>query len=290
VALLTTDALVEGTHFLAASPPRDIGSAAAGVSLSDVAAKGGRPVALLLDLLLPPRTPVTWARAVAEGARDEVRRWGGELVGGDTKPSRDRAVIGTILAEGEPGHLAPRDGARPGDRLLLTGTAGRGGAAAFALERDGPTPSVLRALLRVEPRMFEGATLVRFAHAMLDTSDGLAESCQILAAASRVRVELSFDSVPVHPNARALPGESHREWAVFFGGDYGLLAAVPPRRAAAAIRAVRRVGGTVREVGVVRRGSGAVVRRDSGTTPMPSGGWDPFHWALTHVEPSQPSR
>ncbi|MCI4328527.1 MAG: AIR synthase related protein, partial [Thermoplasmata archaeon] len=53
VALLTTDALVEGTHFLAASPPRDVGSAAAAVSLSDVAAKGGRPVALLLDLLLP---------------------------------------------------------------------------------------------------------------------------------------------------------------------------------------------------------------------------------------------
>lgn len=288
VALLTTDALVEGTHFLATSPPRDVGSAAAAVSLSDVAAKGGRPVALLLDLLLPPRTSVAWARAVAEGARAEVRRWGGELVGGDTKPSPCRAVIGTILAEAEPGHLAPRTGARPGDRLLLTGTAGRGGAAAFALQRQGPTPPVLRALLQVEPRLFEGATLVRFAHAMLDTSDGLAESCRILAAASRVRVELDLASIPVHSKVRALPKATDRETAVFFGGDYELLAAVPARRAAAAIRAVRRVGGTVQEVGVVRRGSGAFLRRSGGTSPIPSGGWDPFRWALTHVAASHP--
>jgi thiamine-monophosphate kinase len=62
VALLTTDALSEGTHFLSASPPRAIGRAAAGASLSDIAAKGGRPVALLLDLLLPPAAPERWAR------------------------------------------------------------------------------------------------------------------------------------------------------------------------------------------------------------------------------------
>jgi thiamine monophosphate kinase len=86
---------------------------------------------------------------------------------------------------------------------------------------------------------------------------------------------------------RTLPSGSVREQAVFFGGDYELLAAVPARRVTAAIRAVQRVGGTVREVGVVRRGSGAVVRRGGDTSPMPSGGWDPFRWALTHVEPSQ---
>jgi thiamine-monophosphate kinase len=288
IALLTTDALVEGTHFLARSPPAIVGRAAAAVSLSDVAAKGGRPVALLLDLLLPPRTPPAWARAVVAGARTEVRKWGADLVGGDTKPSATRAVVGTMLAEAEPGRLAPRSGARPGDRLLLTGTAGRGGAAAKALERQGPTPSALRALLRVEPRLFEGATLVRFAHAMLDTSDGLAESARLLAGASRVKVEIEMGSVPMHPSVRTIPAGPEREAAMLFGGDYELLAAIPTPRVRAAVRAVRAVGGTLTEVGSVRRGSGAVLRREGVPSPMPAGGWEPFRWALSHVEPSQP--
>jgi thiamine-monophosphate kinase len=288
LALLTTDALVEGTHFLRASPPAAIGRAAAAASLSDVAAKGGRPVALLLDLLLPPRTPAAWARAVASGARTEVRRWGGELVGGDTKPSMTRAVVGTILAEGEPGRLAPRSAARPGDRLILTGSAGRGGAAARAFQENGPTPEALRALLRIDPRLFEGAMLVRYAHAMLDTSDGLGESARLLAAASRVRVELDLDQVPVHPSARTIPVGPERDNALLFGGDYELLAAVPSARVGSALRAVASVGGAAHEIGTVRRGSGAFLRRPGISLPLPSGGWDPFRWALTHVEPSQP--
>ncbi|MCI4325327.1 MAG: thiamine-phosphate kinase [Thermoplasmata archaeon] len=287
LGLLTTDALVEGTHFLAASPPAAVGRAAAAVSLSDIAAKGGRPVALLLDLLLPPRTPVGWARSVTAGARAEVRRWGGELVGGDTKPSGTRAVVGTILAEADPGRLAPRGAGRPGDRLILTGSAGRGGAAARALEQDGPTPAVLRGLLHVEPRLFEGATLVRYAHAMLDTSDGLGEAARLLAQASGVRAELDLEKVPGHPSLRAVPAGPERERALFFGGDYELLAAVPPGRVGPALAAVTAVGGRAQEIGGLRRGSGAWLRRRGIPTPLPTGGWDPFGWALTHVEPSQ---
>jgi thiamine-monophosphate kinase len=288
LALLTTDALVEGTHFLAGSPPTAVGRAAAAVSLSDVAAKGGRPVALLLDLLLPPRTPATWARSVIAGARAEVRAWGAELVGGDTKPSATRAVVGTMLAEAEPGRLAPRSGARPGDRLLLTGTVGRGGIAARALERNGPTAPVLRALLRVEPRLFEGAVLVRYAHAMLDTSDGLGEAARLLARASRVRVELDLEAIPGDTGLRKVPPGPEREAALLFGGDYELLAAVPSRSVRAAIRAVRTVGGLAHEVGTVRRGTGAVLRRKGVPSRMPTGGWEPFRWALTHAEASHP--
>jgi thiamine-monophosphate kinase len=287
LALLTTDALVEGTHFLADSPPSTVGRAAAAVSLSDVAAKGGRPVALLLDLLLPPTTPARWARAVTTGARSEVRRWGAELVGGDTKPCATRAVVGTILAEAEPGRLAPRSGARPGDRLILTGTAGGGGAAARRLETEGPTPDVLRALLRVEPRLFEGATLVRYAHAMLDTSDGLAEAARLMADASQVRTEIDLERVPLSRQLRGIPEGTEREKALFFGGDYELLAAVPPRRVEAALTAVRAVGGRAQEIGEVRRGAGAWLRRRGVPSRLPPGGWDPFRWALTHAGASQ---
>ncbi|MCI4322234.1 MAG: thiamine-phosphate kinase [Thermoplasmata archaeon] len=288
VALLTTDALVEGTHFLSDSAPADVGRSAVGVSLSDVAAKGGRPIALLLDLLLPPQTPPSWADAVAAGARAEIRQWGGELVGGDTKPSATRSVVGTVLAEGDPRHLVPRSGARAGDVLVTTGTVGRGGILAAALHRGRPTPSLRRQLLRVEPRLFEGRVLVRFAHAMLDTSDGLGESARLLSEASRVRIEVDFDRLPLAPGLRAIPAGAARDSAVFYGGDYELLAAVPAARVAAAIRAVRRVGGLVSVVGEVKRGKGAYLRRNRELRPMPGAGWRPFETALARVGPSQP--
>ncbi|MCI4327925.1 MAG: thiamine-phosphate kinase [Thermoplasmata archaeon] len=283
VALLTTDALVEGIHFLRASPPRSVGRAAAAVSLSDVASKGGRPIGLLLDLLLPPETEPQWAREVVTGARREIRRWGGELVGGDTKPSGSRTVVGTILAEADPRRLAPRTAARPGDALLLTGTAGRGGAAASRLARGPPTASALRRLLAVEPRVAEGRALIEFAHAMLDTSDGVAESARLLSQASRARVEVDRDRLPADPALARIRPESRREAALFYGGDYELLAAVPPARVGAAMRAVARVGGTATVVGRVRAGRGAFLQRGRKVVPMPPAGWDPFVWARDRV-------
>ena len=288
VALLTTDALVEGTHFLSRSSPREIGRATVDASLSDVASKGGRPVALLLDLLLPPRTPSSWAQAVVGGAREEVRFWGGELVGGDTKPSGTRAVVGTILAEGDADHLVPRSGARPGDVLLTTGTVGRGGAAAAALARGPARRGTLRSLLRVEPRLFEGRVLARYAHAMLDTSDGLAEAARLLSRESGVRVEVERDALPVDPAAGRVPAGPDREAALFFGGDYELLAAVPAGRVGAALRAVRRVGGVACAIGTVREGRGASLVREGGSVPMPRAGWQPFEWALRRAGASQP--
>jgi len=253
------------------------------VSLSDVASKGGRPRALLIDLLLPPETEPRWAREVATGARREIRRWGGDLVGGDTKPSGSRAVVGTILAEADARRLAPRSGAKPGDVLVVTGTVGRGGAAASRLEKGPPTAAALRALLDVEPRLAEGRALIAFARAMLDTSDGAAESARLLAQASRVRVELDRDRLPADPALARIRPDSRRESALFYGGDYELLAAVPPSRADAAIRAVTRVGGTATVVGRVTAGRGAFLRRGTDLVPMPPAGWDPFVWARGRV-------
>jgi thiamine-monophosphate kinase len=288
VALLTTDALVEGTHFLPTSPPKDIGRAAAAVSLSDIAAKGGRPLALLLDLLLPPDDSAAWAERVTQGAREEMRRWGADLVGGDTKPGASRAVVSTVLGDGDDRRLVPRSGARPDDVLIHTGTVGRGGAAADRLGRGRPDGATLRALLTVEPRLFEGRVLARSAHAMLDTSDGIAEAARLLAEASHARVILDWEFLPLADGLARIPPGSRREAAVFFGGDYELLAAVPAARAPVALRAVERVGGRATVVGAVTRGRGAWLRRGGALTPLPAGGWDPFAWALSRARPSHP--
>ncbi|MCI4366800.1 MAG: thiamine-phosphate kinase, partial [Thermoplasmata archaeon] len=198
VALLTTDALVEWTHFLPRSPPALIGAAAANASLSDLAAKGGTPIALTLDLLVPAETGAAWARGVVQGADRAMRRAGGALVGGDTKVCRTPTVVGTAFGIGRADRLAPRSGARPGDRLGVTGTVGRGGVAYREFTSRGPADRrALSGLLRIDPRLSEGKALVRFAHAVMDTSDGLADAARRISEQSGVEVDVDSDALPL---------------------------------------------------------------------------------------------
>ncbi|HLM92153.1 MAG TPA: thiamine-phosphate kinase [Thermoplasmata archaeon] len=279
VAVLTTDSLVEGTHFLRDSPPERVGAAAAAVSLSDAAAKGATPAALLLALLLPRGTPSKWAESVALGADRMGARFGAPLVGGDTKPSPVRAVVSTVLAWGREDCLAPRTGARPGDLVVTTGTVGHGGWAAHRWTASGSSKVRRRAalleLLRVEPRVYEGVALAPWAHAMLDTSDGLAEASRLLAEASRVRVVIEEDALPLYPALDALP-PSERWPAAFYGGDYELLATLPPTVLSRARTAVEKVGRRLTVIGRVDRGSGSWLESAGARHVMPPGGWQPF--------------
>ena len=276
VALLTTDALVEWTHFLPATPPEAIGAAVANASLSDIAAKGGRPVALTLDLLLTGETTPDWARSVIRAADRAMARWGAAVVGGDTKSAECRAVVGTVMGLGRADRLAPHSGLRNGDRIVTTGVVGAGGVA--YREFTGGDPSDLghlRALLGWRPRVREGAALVGFASAMIDSSDGLAESVRRLAEASGTRVEIDSARLPLHRKLDRAPDGSIPS-VTFFGGDYELVAGIRPQRLEAARSAVRRAGGRLTEIGVVERGRGAGLRTGDSVAPMPPAGWQAF--------------
>jgi thiamine-monophosphate kinase len=290
VAVLSTDALVEGTHFLADSPPGRVGAAAAAVSLSDVAAKGARPAAVVIATLVPPGSPVRWVRDALLGAERLAARYGAHVVGGDTKPSPVRSLVSTVVGWGRPGRLMPRTGARPGDRLVTTGEVGRGGLAAWGLAH-GPAPRSRRlaALLEVRPRVAEGVALAGFAHAALDTSDGLADSAALLAAASGVRVEVDERTLPLARGLLRLGVDRRTRRAVaLYGGDYELLAAVPRARLAGATRAVVRAGGRLTVVGRVLPGRGAHLVVDGVAGAMPAAGWRPFEGPPTPPAVSGP--
>ena len=135
-------------------------------------------------------------------------------------------------------------------------------------------------MLDVRPRVREGLALAPYAHAMLDTSDGIADATQLLSRASRVRVVVAERLVPLEPGLASLP-VTERSRAVVYGGDYELLAAVPRRRLGRAQAAVRRAGGRLREIGWVEPGRGNWIQygdsRDPALRePMPPGGWRPF--------------
>ena len=278
VAVLSIDSLVEGTHFRRASPPDRIGAAAAAVSLSDLAAKGAQPTALLLAIVVPVGTPQAWAEAVTRGAQRMAEPFGMTLVGGDTKPGPVRTVVSSVVGWARARSLAPRAGARPGDLLVTTGTVGRGGAVAARLFRTKrPDRATLVEMLDVRPRVREGIALARYAHAMLDTSDGIAEAARLLSSASGVRVEVDWNRLPLAP-ALLLPkiSAAERKHRAFYGGDYELLLTLSARHLRAAERLVEGIGGMLTVVGRVKRGHGAWLVGRRGAAPMPPSGWRPF--------------
>jgi thiamine-monophosphate kinase len=201
--VVTQDALVEGVHFrFDLLSWRELGFRAAAANISDLAASGAEPVALLVTLGLPADTDVRHVVELYEGLNEP----GVAVRGGDTTRARD--VTLAVTAIGTSARVPGRSGARPGDFLVVTGPLGATGAAF----REGR-------LTRPPLRIAEGRRLAEVAHALLDLSDGLAADAAHIAHRSRCRVVIELEHVPLAPGATIED--------VGFGEDYELLAATP---------------------------------------------------------------
>ena len=201
--VVTQDVLVEGVHFLLDRLTwRELGFRAAAVNISDLAASGALPEALLVSLALPPETEVADVVAFYEG----IAEAGVPVVGGDTTEAPVACI--SVTALGRSDHVPGRSGAQPGDTLVVTGPLGAAGAAF----RGG---AYARPPLRVE----EGRELARTAHAQMDVSDGLAVDLGHLARRSGVRCVVELERVPLAEGATLDD--------VGFGEDFELLVAVP---------------------------------------------------------------
>ena len=230
--LASTDMLAEGVHFdLSLIAPEQLGHKALAVNLSDIAAMGGAPRQALVSVALPPRISVEFVEAFYDGLKALARRFGVNLVGGDTVSTGGALAIGvTALGEVAPELLCRRSGARAGDLVVVTGTLGDSAAGLAWLRRFGGAAASARPLLEAHltplPRVAEGAAIARWAHSMDDISDGLAREAREIAAASGVGMRLYAAALPLS----AALGEAARlldvpplEFALFGGEDYELL-------------------------------------------------------------------
>jgi thiamine-monophosphate kinase len=200
--VVTQDVLVEGVHFrLDWLTWRDLGFRAAAVNLSDLAASGATPEALIVTFAAPASTAAEAAIALYEG----IAEAGVAVVGGDTS-SAGQVIVG-ITALGRAERVPGRAGARAGDLLVVTGSLGAAGASFRAGQYARPP-------LRLD----EGRRLARHAHAMLDLSDGIAVDVGHLARRSGVRCVVDLDAVPLAGGATLDD--------LGFGEDFELLAAV----------------------------------------------------------------
>lgn len=270
--VIAHDMIVEGVHFLAGDSPADVAWKLVAVNLSDLAAKGARPIGVLLGYGL---SNAEWDLAFVEGLGAALAAFEVALLGGDTvaPPAGTPRTLGlTVLGEAG-GQVPPRAGAEAGDDLWVTGTIGDAGAGLRLLTGD---PEAVGELVeryrRPAPRLAAGRALAPLVRAMMDVSDGLLIDASRIAAASGVRVEIDLSLIPLSPACVNALGEGRtaRLAAATSGDDYELLFSFASGQADALVALAETLDLPFTRVGRFVPGSGIALNDGGEDFPLPS--------------------
>jgi thiamine-monophosphate kinase len=264
--VVTTDAIVEGVHFLSDDPPDTIARKALRMNLSDLAAKGAIPAGFVLTLALREANDA-WLAPFARGLGEDAAQFGCPLLGGDTVSTPGPLMISiTAFGRVPPDKMVHRSGAKPGERIVVTGTIGdaalgldilRGGAVAAVLADDAAAKEMLVGRYRVpQPRNALANAVRDHASAAMDVSDGLAGDLAKLCAASGVSAVIDAQSIPLSAAAATLlaRGTIGIEAIVSGGDDYEILCVIPENRFEAFAQAAALAGVAVTSMGTVIAG------------------------------------
>jgi thiamine-monophosphate kinase len=267
--IVTTDAIVEGVHFLSDDPPQTIAKKALRVNLSDLAAKGATPAGFVLTLALR-KVDEIWLAAFARGLGEDTSAFNCPLLGGDTVSTPGPLTISiTAFGRVPEGKMIHRSGARPGDHVVVTGTIGdaalgldilRKGRVATALANDTASRDMLVGRYRMpEPRNALASAIRAHAHAAMDVSDGLAGDLAKLCAASTVSATIELAAIPLSKGASAAltAGAASLSEIVSGGDDYEILCTVAPDALKPFVEAARTSGVAVNRIGTVVAGKAA---------------------------------
>lgn len=266
---VTSDTLIAGRHFPVDTAPFDIGWKALAVNLSDLAAMGARARWFTLALTLP-EVDRPWLAGFAAGLQALATEADVALVGGDTTRGALSITI-TAIGEVPAGRALRRSGARPGDRIAVSGTLGDAAAALRQWQRGdavvGEGQRRLRARLdRPTPRLALGVALRDLAHAAVDLSDGLAADLGHVLDASGVGAAIQAAQLPTSAELRiAEPDADARQRLQMAGGDdYELCLAIPAADWSAAQQAATALGVSLTDIGEIVQARGLSVYDDSG--------------------------
>lgn len=236
--LVSTDMLVEGSHFLLDDiSSYQLGWKSAASNFSDIAAMGGEAVGSFLSIALPHDLPQGWTDGFLEGYRDISSRYGFPLLGGDTTSGEKLCISITVLGRMPGGKCIKRSGARVGDLVCVTGTLGDSAAGLDAilkrLERTEDVRYLIERHYLPHPRLDEGRSLALTpgVHAMMDISDGIASDLRHIMEESGTGAEVDLRSLPVSDKMLDYCGRwgiDPYEFAAGGGEDYELLFTISP--------------------------------------------------------------
>ena len=264
--VVTTDALVEGVHFLPNDPADTIAQKALRVNLSDLAAKGADPAGFVLSLAVR-NVDETWLAAFTRGLGADAAAFNCPLLGGDTVSTPGPLMVSiTAFGRVAPDRMVHRSGAKPGDHVMVTGTIGdaalgldilKQGRVAAALSGDAASLDMLVGRYRVpQPRNALARAIREHAHAAMDVSDGLAGDLAKLCAVSGVSAVIDLKSIPLSKAAaQALAAGAASIGEIVSGGDdYEILCAVGADALDEFMRAARAAGVVASPIGTVIAG------------------------------------
>jgi thiamine-monophosphate kinase len=277
--VLKTDAIIGGVHFFPDDAAHTVASKALRVNLSDLAAKGARPLGFLLSLALPTGIGDGWLADFADGLRGDSVLFSCPLFGGDTDRTPGPAMISIAMFGAVPeGTMVRRAGAKPGDLVFVSGSIGdaalglvlrKGEGAGWDLDPAQRQHLVSRYLLP-QPRNALAEAVRTHASASMDVSDGLAGDLAKLCRVSQVAADIDVELVPHSDAAKAVIAHDAakeaelRETALTGGDDYEILCTVPLAKADGFREAAKAADVPVTKIGVIVEGEGAHFRDAQG--------------------------
>ncbi len=266
--VLKTDAIVGGVHFFPDDAAHTVASKALRVNLSDLAAKGARPLGFLLSLALPKDIGEQWLEGFAQGLRGDAVLFGCPLFGGDTDRTPGPITISIAMFGSVPeGTMVRRAGAKAGDRVFVSGTIGdavlglavrKGNEKGWKLSEPQRQHLLSRYLLP-QPRSALAEAVRTHASAAMDISDGLAGDFAKLCRASDVAADIDVGRVPFSDAAKAVisADSGALESALTGGDDYEIVCTVPAAKLESFLAAAKATNVVVTDIGEVKAGEGA---------------------------------
>ncbi len=263
--VLKTDAIVGGVHFFPDDAAPAVASKALRVNLSDLAAKGARPLGFLLSLALPREIGEEWLEGFAQGLRGDAILFGCPLFGGDTDHTPGPITISIAMIGSVPeGTMVRRAGANPGDRVFVSGTIGDA-ALGVMVRKSGKwklserqRQHLVSRYLLPQPRNALAEAVRTHASAAMDISDGLVGDFAKLCRASGVAADIDIARIPLSEAAKTvIAADSGALESVLTGGDdYEIVCTVPAAKAGSFHTAAKAAGVAVSELGEVKAGEG----------------------------------
>lgn len=266
--VIKTDALIASVHFLPDDPADLIARKLLRVNLSDLAAKGARPIAYTLALMLPDSIDLAWLERFAEGLKQDQDEFDFVLAGGDTDRTPGPLSLSlTAIGAIPKGQRLLRSAAKTGDAIFVSGTIGDGALGLKAIRAEiadlsSTDKAYLAGRYRLpQPRLALGARLRAIAHAAMDISDGLVGDLQHICDASRLGALIESARIPLSPAGQAVTwmDAGLMECVLTGGDDYEILFTAEPSREASLVALGHELGVPITRIGTMGEGKTACV-------------------------------
>ena len=272
--LITTDAFYENTHFKRKYfTPIQIGAKAAAINISDICAMGGIPRYMFVNIGVPKKDSGNYAGLIMRGILAYAENYGVVLAGGDTIKSDKVFISITLIGQADEGFLL-RSGARPGDRIFVTGCLGSAAAGLRILEKKGNKKikdnesELVKKFISPQPKLEQGRLLLmsKCVSSCMDLSDGLISDISRICEESRTGARIDADLLPVSPSLAAYAAKTKTtaaEYALYGGEDYELLFTVPENKVKKFAKFMAGYGVPFFQAGMITAKKGVYVKRGS---------------------------